>query len=395
MKKAALMILALVLCMNMSGCLGAVQADDYIYVVGIGFDKGSQYRFNVTFLVQKDVSGSEQTSTGGAEIISAEGDTLFDAITVLSAGVPFRINFSRVNTFFFGEEVARSGSIKELSNITFNALKIRQSAKLMVCLGTAQRLMQGLCLEDVPNITKLQFSVFQDYAAEGITVITNYAGMLESIRGRRSDPLMMLGGVDVSAVKKQKSIAKEMTGAGEKSEGSDDEQEEQEEYTTGGVRRLGGMSPYVAGTALFDGWYMKGTLSGYDTMFLLLGRGELKKGALKVQHNEEWAVLYIKDEKAPMACNIVKYKGAARSDEWGSGLQQTAEQLISNEMARVFNICRELNSDAFGFGEYASTQFSDIVSWEGYDWKSKYPLMEAEFSVKLELADENVTTRLE
>ncbi len=100
MKKAALMILALVLCMNMSGCLGAVQADDYIYVVGIGFDKGSQYRFNVTFLVQKDVSGSEQTSTGGAEIISAEGDTLFDAITVLSAGVPFRINFSRVNTFF-------------------------------------------------------------------------------------------------------------------------------------------------------------------------------------------------------------------------------------------------------------------------------------------------------
>ena len=383
MKKAALMILALVLCMNMSGCLGAVQADDYIYVVGIGFDKGSQYRFNVTFLVQKDVSGSEQTSTGGAEIISAEGDTLFDAITVLSAGVPFRINFSRVNTFFFGEEVARSGSIKELSNITFNALNIRQSAKLMVCLGTAQRLMQGLCLEDVPNITKLQFSVFQDYDAEGITVITNYAGMLESIRGRRSDPLMMLGGVDVSAVKKQESIAKETTGAGEKSEGSDDEQEEQE-----------------------------GILSGYDTMFLLLGRGELKKGALKVQHNEEWAVLYIKDEKPPrvkltlsgvpraeveleMACNIVKYKGAARSDEWDSGLQQTAEQLISNEMARVFNICRELNSDAFGFGEYASTQFSDIVSWEGYDWKSKYPLMEAEFSVKLELADENVTTRLE
>ena len=224
--------------------------------------------------------------------------------------------------------------------------------------------------------------------------------------------MMMLGGVDVSAVKKQKSIAKEMTGAGEKSEGSDDEQEEQEEYTTGGVRRLGGMSPYVAGTALFDGWYMKGTLSGYDTMFLLLGRGELKKGALKVQHNEEWAVLYIKDEKPPrvkltlsgvpraeveleMACNIVKYKGAARSDEWDSGLQQTAEQLISNEMARVFNICRELNSDAFGFGEYASTQFSNIVSWEGYDWKSKYPLMEAEFSVKLELADENVTTRLE
>lgn len=412
MKRAALIILALALCAGSAGCLGAVQADDYIYVVGIGFDRGSQYRFNVTFLVQKDVSGSEQESAGGAEIISAEGDTLFDAITVLSAGVPFRINFARVNTFFFGEEIARRGSIKELASVTFNALKIRQSVKLMVCLGTAQRLMQGLCLKDVPNITKLQFSVFQDYTAEGITVITNYARMLESIRGRRSDPVMMLGGVDVSAVESQRSLEAEMTGEGGEEGGQGQEEEEKEEYTTDGVRRLGGMSPYVAGTALFDGWYMKGVLNGYDTMFLLLGRGELKKASLKVQHNDEWAVLYIKDQKPPKveltlsgaprarveleaACNIVKYRGEAGADEWDSGLHQAAERLIENEMARVFGICRGLNSDAFGFGEYASTLFSDAVSWEEYDWKGKYPLLEAEFSVKLELADENVTTRLE
>ncbi len=418
MKKAALILLALALCLNMGGCLGAVQADDYIYVVGIGVDKGSQYRFNITLLVQKEVSGTEQASTGGAEIISAEGDTVFDAITVLSVGVPFRINFSRMNTFFFGEEVARGGSIKELAGVTFNALNIRQSVKLMVCLGTAQRLMQGLCMKDVPNITKLQFRIFEDCAADGSTVITNYARILESIRGRRSDPVMMLGGVDVSAVKGQESMAEEMTGVGEKGEkgekgeGNGEGQEEREEYTTGGVRRLGGMSAYVAGTALFDGWYMKGALSGYDTMFLLLGRGELKKGSVKVTYNEDWVVIYIKDEKPPkvkltlsgaprasmeleLACSIVKYKGDAGLDEWGSGLQQTAEKLIENEMDRVFKICRGLNSDAFGFGEYASTQFCDVVSWEEYDWKSRYPLMEAEFSVKLELADENVTTRLE
>ncbi len=401
MKRALALLLLPLICVCCSGCLGAVQADDYIYVVGIGVDEGTRQRFNVSFLVQKDVSGTDGNQTGGAEVISAEADTLFDAVTTLNAGLPFSMSFARVNTVFFGEETAKNGSIKELSSITFNALKIRQSVKLMVCLGTAQRFMQGMCIKEMPNITKLQFSIFQDYASEGITVITNYARMMESIRGQRSDPVMMLGGVDTNAVQSQKALEKELTDG-----------ETQDGESGGAVSRLGGMSSYAAGTALFDGWQMKGALSCQDTKLLLIGRGELKKCSIKLKNGDSWTVLYLKDERPPsvrltlgerpraeiaveLSCNIAKHKGRALPEEWESGLRLRAEQLVAEEMTRVFEKCRELNCDAFALGEYASMQFSDTKSWEEYRWKEKYPLTEAVFSVKLEIADENATTRLE
>ena len=116
MRRAALMII-LMLCLMSWGCMGAVQADDYIYVVGIGFDRGQQYRYNVSFLVQTESGGNTQSAQGGAEVLSAEGDTVHDAIVTLHAGGPFRMNFSRVNTLFFSEEIARSGDMQELSDL--------------------------------------------------------------------------------------------------------------------------------------------------------------------------------------------------------------------------------------------------------------------------------------
>lgn len=61
MKRIAL-LLAAVLFVAVCGCMGPVQADDYIYVVGIGFDRGQQYRYNVSFLVQTEAGGNTQSA---------------------------------------------------------------------------------------------------------------------------------------------------------------------------------------------------------------------------------------------------------------------------------------------------------------------------------------------
>ena len=282
MKKASLLALAAV-CGMFCGCLGAVQADDYIYVVGIGFDRGQQYRYNVSFLIQTETGGNTQSAQGGAEVLSAEGDTVHDAITTLHAGGPFRLNFSRVNTLFFSEELARSGDIRELSDLAFNAMRMRHSVKLMVCMCEAKSLMQGLCMDNSPNITKVQFSVFQNYSNEGITTVTNYSQFMACIRERWQDAAVMLGGIDTTAVHRQNSETQEMTGSsgggsggsspgGGASSGGDPQQKQ--EFTTEGVIRTGGMSPYISGAALFDGWYMKGVINGEDTRYLLLACGD-------------------------------------------------------------------------------------------------------------------------
>ena len=422
MKRIAL-LLAAVLFVAVCGCMGPVQADDYIYVVGIGFDRGQQYRYNVSFLVQTEAGGNTQSAQGGAEVLSAEGDTVHDAIVTLHAGGPFRMNFSRVNTLFFSEEIARGGDMQELSDLAFNALRIRHSVKLMVCLCEAKDLMQGLCLDNSPNITKVQFSVFQNYSGEGITVVTNYSQFMACIRGQRMDGAVMLGGIDTTAVHQQDSEAEELTGssgsggAGGGSSGggssSGEGSGQKQQFTTEGVKRTGGMSPYISGTALFDGWYMKGTINGNDTKYLLLARGEFEQGMITVPYEEgKWAVLFLRNAKKPdikltlgdiptaqvdieLSCSVLQYVGDTAGMKWKGDMRETTQKFIEGELERVFNMCRKLNCDAIGFGRQAAKQFGSSLNWEGYQWKQRYPQMQARFSVKLELMDESLSGRVE
>ena len=419
MRRAALMII-LMLCLMSWGCMGAVQADDYIYVVGIGFDRGQQYRYNVSFLVQTESGGNTQSAQGGAEVLSAEGDTVHDAIVTLHAGGPFRMNFSRVNTLFFSEEIARSGDMQELSDLAFNAMRMRHSVKLMVCLCEARDLMQGMCMDNAPNITKVQFSVFQNYSSEGITVITNYSQFMACIREQRMDGVVMLGGIDTTAVHQQNKEAEEMTGSsgsggsgggGGSSSGGGSEQKQ--EFTTDGVKRTGGMSPFISGAALFDGWYMKGVISGEDTKYLLLMRGEFEQGRVTVPYGQgKWAVLFLRNAKKPdieltlgeipsaqvdieLSCSVLQYVGDTAGMRWKGDMQETTQRYLEEELERVFNICKGLNCDAVGFGQQAAMQFGSSLEWEGYQWKQRYPHMQAKFSVKLELMDESLSGRVE
>lgn len=416
MKRAGLLVV-LLLCGGLCGCLGAAQADDYIYAVGMGFDRGQQYRYNISLLVQAESGDGEQTAKGGARVISAEGDTVHQAISTLHGGTPARIDFSRVNTLFFSEEVARSGDMEELANLAFNAMRMRQSVKLMVCMCEAKDIMQGFCMDNSPNITKVQFSVFQNYSDEGMTVVTNFSQFMSGIRGQRQDAAVMLGGIDTTAVQRQRQEAAEMTGgSGEENQAGGSKGEEQaqkQEFTTDGVMRTGGMSSYISGAALFDGWYMKGVINGEDTKLLLLSRGEFQQGIVTVPYGRgRWAVLFLRNAKKPriemtldgvpraeveidLSCSVIQYIGDTTGVKWKDDMQDTTERYLEGELQRVFEICRGLNSDAMGFGNRAAMKFIGASGWEEYGWKEHYPDMQAKFNVKLELMDQSLSGSVE
>lgn len=431
-RRLGAIIMLLLCCLALAGCLGSVQADDYMYVVGIGFDRGREYKYNISFLVQKEVGGEGQSSTGGIEVYSAEGDSIFDAITTLHAGGPFRLNFSRTNTIMFSRELAEEGEMEQLMDIAFNALKLRQSAKLLVTLCPVRDFMDGLRLEQSPNVTKLMASVMENYGVDGITAVTNYALMTESVRDKRLDGIVMLGGLDETAADSGgeqpqggggQDSADMVQGGGEEAgsggsqqqgqqkENQQDKQDKQE-YTTAGVYRSGGMGAYVSGVALFDGWRMAGALDGHDTKFLLLGKGDFNTGNITIPYDGDRVVAYLRAGGKPrvtmdlsgepralvemeMVCGILQYMGEYGQDEWERGLKAAAEEYIEGELGRVFEACRRMGSDAMGFGRYAVMEFDGSAAWEAYDWQGSYPGLEVEFRVELDLADENIAMRLE
>ena len=71
------------------------------------------------------------------------------------------------------------------------------------------------------------------------------------------------------------------------------------------------------------------------------------------------------------------------------------EKYFEKQMSRIFEGCKSIHSDAFGFGKHAVLQFNSTDAWEEYNWKKQYENMEANFNVTIQFEDSFSSTHLE
>ena len=180
------------------GCLEATSLDEYGYVLTIGVDQGEQKKYNISFLLQKEGDSQEAQTGAGSYIITAEGDNLFDALTVVHVGVPYELNFTRTNFILLSDQIASSSRMDEFLSISFNALKLRQSAKLVIVRGTCAEYFEGLASADIPNVAKRQYNLFRTYQQEGMIPMTNFTTYQEAVGSGRFDVAIPVGRLDRS-----------------------------------------------------------------------------------------------------------------------------------------------------------------------------------------------------
>ena len=83
-----------------SGCIKYVAIDEYGYVMTIGIDKGETLAYRYCFIIQ--VEGDTQEASDAKNIVvSAEGDTIHEAINIVEVSVPFQLHFGRTNYLLF------------------------------------------------------------------------------------------------------------------------------------------------------------------------------------------------------------------------------------------------------------------------------------------------------
>ena len=169
----ALLMFTLVLAPLCCGCLEATSLDEYGYVLTIGVDQGEQKKYNISFLLQKEGDSQEAQTGAGSYIVTAEGDNLFDAIMVAHVGIPFELNFTRTNFILLSDQIS-SSRMDEFLSISFNALNLRQSVKLVIVRGTCAEYFEGLTSADIPNVAKRQYNLFRMYQQEGMVPMTNF-----------------------------------------------------------------------------------------------------------------------------------------------------------------------------------------------------------------------------
>ncbi|MBD0380738.1 Ger(x)C family spore germination protein [Paenibacillus sedimenti] len=151
-----LLFLILLLMMVISGCWDKKELNELAVVMGVGIDKGPKGEVRVTAQVIKPPT-KQGGSAGGSSLptwsLSANGDTLLDAVARLNEISPRRLYWSHMQMIIFGDASAREG-IAPYLNWFARDLESRTSTLLAVTQGKAEDLLnQKVELGNVPTKT--------------------------------------------------------------------------------------------------------------------------------------------------------------------------------------------------------------------------------------------------
>lgn len=393
-------MLALILgVLPLCACLSPVSLDACGYVISIGADRGKTRKYYFTLMLQRELSEPGTEREGGASILAAEGDTLDEAVNALEGGVPFTLCFTRTNFFIFSADIARSGDIEELLSLSFDSMKIRTSAAIVVSEGSACEFMGGLSANNDANIRKLQEAVMLDMEKTGMVALMSVSRLFEAVNTGEYDYVAAYGGYEASAVTDMEQKKNE-------NEGKDPV----EDIAPGVI--AGGLRSRMKGAALFSGFRMTETLTREETELLNIACGEFKSGTFAVETGEGKTVLILTPkslkktvdaapEQTPKArAELILYAGihskpaGMTGDTLETSVKEAARREIEEGLYNVFLKCRAAGSDAMRFGREAKKRFRSQSEWEDYCWKDRCRELEAEFSVTLVFTDKFTDGRM-
>lgn len=381
----------------LSGCLSPVSLDAYGYVISVGVDRGKEKAYYFTFALQRALSEQNLDSEGGAILLAAEGNSVFEAVNELEDNVPYSLNFSRTNFIIAGRKIAEAGEIRDLVSTSFDSLKIRTSAVIIVADCPVSDFIGGMYSNNDANIGKLQSALMLDREKTGMVSIMSVSRLLEACSDSRFDYSTALGNYDPDTVTDTEQKKSESEG-----------KNPLEDVETGD--RAGGLKSFISGTALFSGWRMTGVLDREETMFLDMVTGEFENGVITLVYDGEgegrgsFVSVLLSLEKCRVAVNddlsvsaeIKLTAGIHRKDERISSaemdewLTERLKTILEGRMNEVFLKCREAGSDAMRFGTKLIRKFRDYGEWERFDWRERYKSFEPEFSVTVLNADKYI-----
>lgn len=386
------LLLALMLpTLFLAGCLKSQTLDESEYVLAIAFDPGETFTYRFSFAVQRINTEASEPRADGFFILSAEAETLFAAIETVSASLSHELSFARTTMMIFDASLLeRDGCLADLLDSAMEQLLIRYNANVYVSVDGALEALEGLSGEDAqPGIDKLQ-SHFLDYASEtGFLPRTNLMQLYETMSGRCVDAALPLIGTTEGLVRL--GVADSVGG-------------EAYAYLAGRMLTQTGLQTGVAGAALLRDDRMVGVLDGQNVQLLLLVAGGFENGGMQfslpestggelyaaVRQDGAARVELILGETPRATVALKLYLHAMHPEMLPDGvtveaLERRIESELAGRLQSLFDTCRSLGSDVFGFGRYAVRQFQSVADWEAYDWADVYYNMEATFTVDVVL----------
>jgi len=393
-----LMLLTGVLGMSilLSGCNGARELDQRANVIAMGLDTAEQegmIRITYQFAVPQIEAGKDDASKATV-IVTNTAPSLAEARNLLNSEVSLQPVLAHVKVVVIGEELARRGIADVLAPF-MRYREYRGSMFLVVTRGTAKNFFEKNKPVFVVSMAKYYEEMITSWQESSYFLQTTLHQYYTRLKNKSGQPYISLVAINPGSGEGEISTKKV---PGEKIEG----------YRAGDIPRSGGDVAEFAGTAIFDGDKMVGTLSTTETRMLAMLFGNYRNGFIVVEDPLEpkstitvnlrlgskpkISVVLVEDR--PVIHVSILLEGEISSIPSGINYEQGSyldllEAQVSNvytqEMMNFSRHTQELNTDVAGFGYYLRPAFQSNKEYENYKWNEKYSQAEVNIEVKTKI----------
>jgi len=394
--KTVKLVFALAVIIFLSGCWGSQETDQTALVLAMGFDKGKNENVRVTFQIAnpKVIAGAAGGGGGGGG--DQEKPYLF---TTMDAPLPVAafhllnvvrsrdISLLHNKIFIFSEEAAREGLARYMQPLN-RFRETRGTAFVFVCRGTARDFMERDKLELEVSPAKHYEIVASLTRLHGLGPTAHFTDFYESTKTHSKEPVVPLVGINEKGL-----------GAPAKSQ-----VDSLGDYLAGDLPASGVTAQFL-GTAVFSGDKMVGELTGDESRYLLMLKGEMQQSFMVIDDPKRPGHvigLTLRQARRP----VIKTSASGEAPVIDVELFQEPslvgvpsginyedlklKKVLEKEIARLITEkCQELVSrsqdefriDSFGFGQYAKRKYLTVGEWDKYNWHDKYP--DAQVNIKV------------
>jgi len=370
------------------------EIDNQVYTLIIGCDKAvdNKIRLTVQYPTYKGGStGGSQKSGGGGDsdkesgvvdntiVQTVEASSILEALDLMNTSTTRKISLVQAKAIVFSEEMAREG-IKNYLQPIARFRETRRIMQLIICRGSAQDFIKENRTAIGDSVAKAMELASLQSDSTGYFPRTPFQEFYNAVISPYRQPFAVYAGIN------------DYTHLKPLDPDSPSPLRPQIEILPGDIPRQGDRKFEMIGTAVFNGDKMVGTLSSYETRYLMMVTSSFKRGIMTIEdkNSKQDAIpLDIRlgrktkikthfenstpviDIKINIEADIgaiqsrVKYEKLSNISDLNNQIETNIKKGVEETIKKAQT---EWNTDIFSFGKKIARNFFTTTEFEKYNW---------------------------
>lgn len=353
MKKLFLLLL---LCPLLTSC-SLVTMERQIYPICLSVDATDDGQFQLALQAPRS-SGSDDAAY---DIISATGETLEDAMRVLSASTPYPLNFSQIRLCIVGYHLAATTPLRPLLRTLMEQPTMRPTAYVSIAMGRALDVLQNQQPDFGMRLSTHLNLLLDRLQQERLLPDSTLSACVRELSDGRCDLLIGLCAVNQRLIPEEETAKKETAPSSRESSpafalGEPWSDDLLPENVLAGMISHTSPNPveYLGAAAVSEG-RVSGVLTADETQLALRLFSESKRRVAR--HGDDLQLQFLLPKDSDLLKDIPR---------------------IHELMAKL----QTLDSDALFFGGITAMTFRTNAEWEAYHFRNQYRTAEIAIAIK-------------